>query len=41
MYPLLADGTYMGGFAYGGDILPGIDHELGSAVYDVHIYDCI
>ena len=41
MYPLLADGTYMGDFEYGGEILPGIDHEEGSAVYDVHIYDCI
>ena len=41
MYPLLADGTYAGNFEYAGEILPGIDHEAGSAIYDVHIYDCI
>ena len=41
MYPLLADGTYTGNFQYAGGITPGIDHEEGSAVYDVHIYDCI
>ncbi len=41
MYPLLADGSFDGGFEYAGEMLPGIEHEDGSAVYDVHIYDCI
>ncbi len=41
MYPLLADGTYIGNFEYAGEILPGIDHEAGSGIYDIHIYDCI
>lgn len=35
MYPLLADGTYDGSF------LPGCDHEEGSGVYTVKIYDYI
>lgn len=41
MYPLLADGTYDGGFLYEGEILNGIEHESGTGIYDIHIYDCI
>ncbi len=41
MYALLADGNFDGGFEYSGAILPGIEHEAGSAVYDIHIHDCI
>ncbi len=35
MYPLLADATYEGNF------MPGCDHEPGSGVYTVKIYDYI
>lgn len=35
MYPLLADGSYEGNY------LPGCDHEPGTAVYTVKIYDYI
>lgn len=35
MYPLLADGTYKGTY------MDGCDHEAGSSVYTVKIYDCI
>lgn len=41
IYPLLADGTYAGNFEYAGELLPGADHEAGTGVYDIHIYDCI
>ena len=41
IYPLLADGSYIGNFEYSGELLPGCDHDEGSAVYDIHIYDCI
>ena len=35
MYPLLADGTYEGSY------MPGMDHEKGSGVYTIKIYDYI
>ena len=35
LYPVLADATYEGNY------LPGCDHEPGTAVYTVKIYDCI
>ncbi len=35
MYPLLADGTYEGSY------MPGCDHEDGTGVYTVKIYDYI
>lgn len=35
MYPLLADGTYEGTY------MAGCDHEEGTGVYTVKIYDCI
>lgn len=35
MYPILADGTYEGSY------MPGCDHEPGSNVYTVKIYDSI
>ena len=35
MYPLLADANYAGNY------LPGADHEAGTGVYTVKIYDCI
>ena len=41
IYPLLADANYEGTFNYAGELLPGCDHEAGSEIYDVHIYDCI
>lgn len=41
IYPLLADGTYEGNFEYAGELLPGADHESGTGIYDIHIYDCI
>ncbi len=35
MYPLLADATYEGTY------MAGCDHEAGSGIYKVKIYDCI
>jgi len=41
IYPLLADASRGGSYIYQGEPLPGCDHEAGTAVYDVYIYDCI
>lgn len=41
IYPLLADATRGGSYIYQGEPLPGCDHEDGTAIYDVYIYDCI
>lgn len=41
IYPLLADASRGGSYIYQGQPLPGCDHEEGTGVYDVYIYDCI
>lgn len=41
IYPLLADANRGGSYIYQGKPLPGCDHEEGTGVYDVYIYDCI
>ena len=41
IYPLLADASRGGSYIYQGQPLPGCDHEDGTGVYDVYIYDCI
>ena len=41
IYPLLADANRGGSYIYQGQPLPGCDHEDGTGVYDVYIYDCI